>query len=138
MKTYKSKVGLELAIPLAGLLVAIGCLMIVKGLWAGAGIILFVSLSIAHLFLTTHYKLDEYTLKIQSGFFFRKELPYTSIRKIIETRNPISSPALSLDRIEIVYNRFDSVLISPEDKMNFIAELLHRKPDIEVQLKSKA
>lgn len=59
-----------------------------------------------------------------------------SIKNISETRNPISSPALSLDRLEIVYNRFDSVLISPADKIDFIAELLHRKPDIEVGLKN--
>ncbi|QHV96661.1 PH domain-containing protein [Spirosoma endbachense] len=135
MKTYISKVGLELAIPLAGLFVGLGSLMVYKGLWAGVGIILVVSLLILHLFMTTRYKLDKNTLNIQSGFFFHKEIPIASIKKIIETRNPISSPALSLDRIELVYNRFDSVLLSPEDKMDFIADLLHQNPDIEVRLK---
>ncbi|WP_080059231.1 PH domain-containing protein [Spirosoma aerolatum] len=135
MKTYPSKVGLELAIPLAGLFVGLGSLMAYKGLWAGVGIILVVSLLILHLFMTTRYKLDKNTLNIQSDFFFHKQVPVASIKKIIETRSPLSSPALSLDRLEVVYNRFDSVLISPTDKMSFIAELLHQKPDIEVQLK---
>ena len=39
-----------------------------------------------------------------------------SIRKIIETYNPLSSPAASIDRLEIFYNKFDSILISPKDK----------------------
>ncbi|RYC66604.1 hypothetical protein EQG79_28845 [Spirosoma sordidisoli] len=95
-----------------------------------------VSLLVLHLFSTTCYKLDKNTIHIQAGFFFHQALPIPSIKKISETRNPISSPALSLDRLQIVYNRFDSVLISPADKMDFIAELLHRKPDIEVGLKA--
>ncbi|MGF7216537.1 hypothetical protein GGR92_002702 [Spirosoma lacussanchae] len=135
MKTYKSKIGLELAIPLSGLFVGLGSLMIYKGIYPGVAIVLVIFLLILHLFSTTRYKLDKNTLHIQAGFFFHQKLPITSIKKIIETRNPISSPALSLDRLEIVYNRFDSVLISPTDKMDFIAELLHRKPDIEVGLK---
>ncbi|MCX6212819.1 PH domain-containing protein [Spirosoma sp.] len=135
MKTYKSKVGLELATPLAGLFVGLGSLMAYQGLWEGVGIILVVSLLILHLFRTTRYKLDKNTLNIQSGFFFHKEMPIASIKKIIATRNPISSPALSLDRIELIYNRFDSVLLSPEDKTGFIAELLAQNPDIEVRLK---
>jgi len=38
----------------------------------------------------------------------------------------------SLDRLEIFYNRFDSVVISPEDKAGFIAELTKLNPEIEV------
>ncbi|GAB3281424.1 hypothetical protein GCM10027347_57060 [Larkinella harenae] len=137
MTTYKSKIGLELIIPLAGLLFGIGSLLVYKGSWAGTGIVTVVSLLIAHLFMTTRYQIDAGILRIQSGFFFHKALPIETIKKIIETRNPISSPALSLDRIELIYNRFDSVLISPNDKMGFIAELLRAKPDIDVQLKSE-
>ena len=53
-----------------------------------------------------------------------------SIKRIYKTRNPLSSPALSLDRIAIVYNKYDEVLISPKDKKEFIEELLKINPDI--------
>ncbi|WP_428663382.1 PH domain-containing protein [Runella sp.] len=43
-------------------------------------------------------------IQIKSGLFFSKSLEINSIKKIVETRNPISSPALSLDRIELIYN----------------------------------
>ncbi|WP_460674913.1 PH domain-containing protein [Larkinella ripae] len=137
MKRYSSRIGLELAVPLLGLLVGLGSVMIYKGLWAGSGIILVVSLLIVHLFMTTHYRIDRNILKIQSGFLVHQDISIESIKRISETNNPISSPALSLDRIEILYNRFDSVLISPKDKTGFIADLLRQKPDIEVRLKSK-
>ncbi|GAB3340732.1 hypothetical protein GCM10027299_54370 [Larkinella ripae] len=87
--------------------------------------------------MTTHYRIDRNILKIQSGFLVHQDISIESIKRISETNNPISSPALSLDRIEILYNRFDSVLISPKDKTGFIADLLRQKPDIEVRLKSK-
>jgi hypothetical protein len=43
----------------------------------------------------------------------------------------MSSPALSLDRIEIFYNKFDSVIISPKNKADFVAELKSINPAIE-------
>lgn len=76
-------------------------------------------------------------VQIKSGLFFSKSLEIKSIKRIVETRNPITSPALSLDRIELIYNRFGSVLISPKDKKGFIQELIKVNPGIEVQLKNK-
>ncbi|GAB3549970.1 PH domain-containing protein [Spirosoma fluminis] len=137
MKSYKSKIGLELAIPLSVLLIGLGSFMLYKGIWPGVGIIGFITFFIIHLFVTTHYTIDSHLLRIKSGFFFNKSVEIASIRKIIETRNPISSPALSLDRIEVIYNRFDSVLLSPQDKIGFIDELKKANPDIEVQLKDQ-
>jgi hypothetical protein len=56
-----------------------------------------------------------------------------SIRKIYRTNNPLSSPALSLDRLAIVYNKFDEILISPKERNEFIDELLKINPSIEIQ-----
>lgn len=137
MTAYKSKIGLELLIPLSVLLLGTGGVMIYNEAWLGVGIILVIILLIGHLFMTTYYRIDNQTIQITSGLFFKKSLKIESIKKVIETRNPISSPALSLDRIELIYNQFDSVLISPQDKMGFIAELTKVKPEIEIRLKSK-
>jgi len=41
----------------------------------------------------------------------------------VPTNSILSAPALSFDRIEIFYNRFDSIVISPGDNAAFIADL---------------
>ena len=56
-----------------------------------------------------------------------------TIYKISETYNPLSSPAGSIDRLEIKYNKSESVLISPKDKNAFINDLILVNPNIEVQ-----
>ena len=137
MSLYKSKIGLELIVPLSILLAGTGGLMLYKQIWPGVAIIALITFFIMHLFATTYYKVDTYMVQIKSGLFFSKSLEIKSIKRIVETRNPISSPALSLDRIELIYNRFDSVLISPKDKKGFIQELIKVNPGIEVQLKNK-
>ncbi|MFC3199468.1 PH domain-containing protein [Parapedobacter deserti] len=57
---------------------------------------------------------------------------YCFCPQIEETRTLISAPAPSLDRLEIFYNKFDSIVISPKDKQGFIADLLKLNPEIEV------
>ena len=49
----------------------------------------------------------------------------------------ISSAAASLDRLEILYDTFGSVLVSPKEKMGFIDQLKEINPSIEVKLKEK-
>jgi hypothetical protein len=39
-----------------------------------------------------------------------------------------------LDRIAVVYNKFDEVLISPKEREAFVQELLKINPNIEVKL----
>jgi hypothetical protein len=120
------------------LLVGIGGLMAYQGVWAGVGVITFATLFILHLFLTTYYQIGRNEVRIRSGILFDKTVQISTIKAVVETGNPLSSPALSLDRIELKYNRFDSVLISPDDKGGFIADLLRIKPEIEVRLKPKS
>ncbi|GAB3772604.1 PH domain-containing protein [Spirosoma horti] len=137
MTTYKSKIGLELAIPLFLILGGTGALMIYNRVWPGLFIIISVSLFIAHLFLTTYYQIDGQMLIIRSGFLFSKSLNISTIKGIDETRNPQSSPATSIDRLEIRYNKFDSVLVSPKDKTAFIHALTMLNPAIVVRLKKE-
>lgn len=90
MKTYKSKIGLELAIPLSGLLVGLGSLMVYKGVWPGAAIILVVSLLILHLFSTTRYKLDKNTLHIRADFFFTRRYPSCPSKILAKPETPLA------------------------------------------------
>ncbi|MBP6374482.1 MAG: PH domain-containing protein [Flavobacterium sp.] len=87
------------------------------------GIILFISF----LFYKTRYTIEGENLLI-----WRTKIDINSIRKVYKTRNPLSSPALSLDRLAVVYNKFDEVLISPVERDDFIQELLKINPNIEV------
>lgn len=57
-----------------------------------------------------------------------------SIKRIYKTNNPLSSLALSLNRIAIVYNKYDEVLISPKLKKEFVEELLKINPNIVLEI----
>ena len=63
------------------------------------------------LFSKIKYVIDGQILKI---WWIKVEI--NSIKRIYKTRNPLSSPALSLYGIAIVYNKYDEVLISPKNK----------------------
>ena len=138
MKTYKSKLGLELIIPLVVVFVAVLVLTSSnEPWWLGFVILSPIMAFILHLFKTTDYTIEGNMLKVRAGFLFNKRIEIASIKKIIETRNPLSAPATSLDRIELLYNTFDNVLISPKLKADFIAHLKAINPNIEVVLKEK-
>jgi len=77
----------------------------------------------------THYILGAELLLIRSGPM-RYRVPLAEVTSVRPTRNPLSSPALSLDRLEIVYGR-RRILISPEEKQRFLAELHARCPHLE-------
>ncbi|OZI09097.1 hypothetical protein BWI93_05550 [Siphonobacter sp. BAB-5385] len=134
MIIYSSKIGFELVFPISILCLGLASFMAYQGIWVGLGIILLCSLFIIYTFSTTLYQMDTDTLRISSGFFFQECIEIKSIRKVSRSGNILQSPALSLDRIELIYNRFDSILLSPRDKAGFVAELLKRNPSIEVQL----
>lgn len=93
------------------------------------GTITLIIILIAVLFHYTRYKLEGNQLSV-----YWIKIDIQSIRKVYKTNNPISSPALSLDRIEIIYNKFDSILISPKDKKSFVEDLLKINPNIDVRI----
>lgn len=122
-KTYRSKIGLELVTPIAAIIGTTFGLMLFFKIWAGAIIVGLVAVLILHMFSTTYYTISGNTLRIKSGFIINIVVDIGSISKITPTRNMLSSPALSLDRLEIFYNKYDSVLISPDDKIGFAEQL---------------
>ncbi len=71
MKVFKSKIGLELIIPL---IIVFGTVLVLIGMerskWFAFVIILPVILFMVHLFMTTFYVIHGNTLTIKSGFLF--------------------------------------------------------------------
>jgi len=73
--------------------------------------------------LTTRYRVDDKDLKISSGPF-SWTISLESIHTVQETESTITtSPALSFDRLEIIYGENKAILVSPVDKMKFIEKL---------------
>ncbi|MDP3516261.1 MAG: PH domain-containing protein [Pseudohongiella sp.] len=78
------------------------------------------------LLLSTSYTLSERTLLVKSGPF-KWRVPIKQITSITPTSSPLSSPALSLDRLRIDYGRCESIMISPKNKEQFIQDLNVRR-----------
>ena len=96
-----------------------------RWLWAGLLVLLGAVLPL-WLMRSTRYTLSGKELKVVSGPF-RWRVPLGEIRSVTPTRNPLSSPALSLDRLRIEYGRKDWIMVSPRDPQAFGRELQKRR-----------
>jgi hypothetical protein len=97
------------------------------------GVIILLAIVFAfilHMFLKTEYTIDNNKLKIRCGTFSYKPIAIADIKEIHKTKSILSSPAPSFDRIEIKYGKFDTIIISPKDKLNFSKDLIKINPDI--------
>ena len=132
---FRSKVDALLVVPaLFGF--GLPLLLIVSGLAegrpaAGAVIPVLILLAVAPLFLIS-YELTDTEIVVRQGWF-RRRMPFARLRVLKATRSIRSSPALSLDRIEIRTDRGLWLMVSPADKAGFIAAIRARVPAVAVQ-----
>ena len=73
---------------------------------------------IGSMLIGTHYTVTGDTLRVVCGPF-RWKVPIDTIESVEATRNPLSSPALSLDRLRIHYGK-KRIMVSPSDKAGFL------------------
>ncbi len=129
MKIYNSKVDWWLVL----ILLAVFAFPIVQGIQTKEYLLSAIFVGLILLFwilgITLKYKIEDGYLSV-----WKTKIDIKTIRKVYATRNPLSSPALSINRIAIVYNKYDEILISPKDRADFISELLKVNPNIEVKL----
>ncbi|OOE12359.1 PH domain-containing protein [Fictibacillus arsenicus] len=92
---------------------------------------LVIILFICWLWFSTYYVLNERELVIRCGPI-NKRIPYREITSAHKTWNPLSSPALSLKRINIKY-QFGMALISPKDRDRFLHMLKERCPHADIK-----
>lgn len=78
------------------------------------------------ILLATRYVLSDEELRIRCGPF-KWTVPLREITAVTPTRSPLSSPALSLDRLRIDYGNGRSILISPEQRNAFLRSLEARR-----------
>lgn len=133
-KTFRSKRDLWIFVLVwAGMLIAIfGAVMQFR---SGApllqrilvlGLSVFVVGFVLSLLHNISYTLSDKDLLIRCGPF-RQIVPLAAIDLVKPSRNPLSSPAASLDRLLIKWNeKRKRILISPQNKSEFMNEIDRR------------
>lgn len=133
---FKSKIGLELVIPLSIIWGTVLFLSIYEQIWPLSVLMLLLMGYFGYLFVSTVYWIEAGVLKVKCGFY-KKDLPISNIYKIIENRDPINSPAMSMDRLSLKYGQWETLNVSPKDKIGFVAAILEVNPGIDVIWKKK-
>jgi len=141
----KKDAWLVLIVALAGLLLIIQLFnrLIFNGLhnpgtWILCAVFIFYFGILILFAYPVYYEITTSALKIRSGILLRYTIPLSSIVHVVPTRNPVSSPAWSLDRLRIEYLKDSKkriILISPKDKKTFIRELIARSPSLELTMR---
>ena len=110
-------------ISMAGMIAALIVVMIEETPWPVRTMVVVVTVLVTFLlfsvFKNTYYQVADGNLRVVSGPF-KWTIPLSDITEIKPTRNPLSSPALSLDRLKVTYGQRKFVLISPADKIGFL------------------
>lgn len=96
-----------------------------------------------YTYFNTFYTIRNNNLLIKNSFILNQTIDIQQIKKIVKSNSWEKASALSMDRLEIKYNEkpavhynfYDNVIISPENKEEFIENLLKINPKIEVNLK---
>lgn len=93
------------------------------------GIVTLLSVVALYLGLVVpiRYGVDDTHLIVRFGVC-RQRVPLANITEVYPTHNPLSSPALSLDRLHVQYGQgfFKAVMISPADRDGFLDDLARR------------
>lgn len=118
------------------LLITAGITKSLEQLYSGLICCAIAILIIFPVYFFTYYEINEDTLIIKSGYFYKNRIQIAHIKAISPTHNPLSSAALSIHRIAIYYNngkKITNEFISPKDKDEFISALLKINPDINIK-----
>lgn len=99
-------------------------------------LILLLSVLITVTFLTTYYEIRE-NLLIVSMFFYKTKIKISEIKTIKYSNSIIKTnfykPGFHHRGIEIVYHKYDDIFISPNNRDQFIEQLIEQNPTIEIR-----
>lgn len=135
MKTYRSKIDWWLLALILVPMVTAG----VAGVRYGKEEVLLSLVPpiiiVAYVFSCVKYTLNDGILNVKAGFLVNQDISVEDIKSVTKTFNPLSAPALSINRLEIKYGSgFNYTLISPKNRQQFIADLLAINPSIIVKI----
>lgn len=137
-QVFYSRKGPEIVFPLGIVLGSVTFLLAWSAAWPAFGVLLLLDAFILHLLLNTSYTLEGRDLHIRCGWLYYRKLNINRIVRIEETRNPLSSPATSLDRLGLVLEPRDYIMISPADKAGFIQAICSLQPGVQVRYRKQA
>jgi hypothetical protein len=99
-------------------------------------LILLLSVLITVTFFTTYYEIQE-NLLIVSMFFYKTKIKISEIKTIKYSNSIIKTnfykPGFHNRGIEIVYHKYDDIFISPNNRDQFIEQLIEQNPTIEIR-----
>lgn len=130
---FKSKVDIWMAI----IFIVVPMSMIYGVITEPSAILLLITALIivllCILFFGTRYVIEEDELIVYGGLY-KKRIQIKQIRSLRPSKNPLSAPAMSIDRIEITFDpHIQVVLVSPKDKELFVKKLLEVNPNISLK-----
>lgn len=135
-RTFPSKRDTWLVVVIWASVVAMGFGIIAP--WAARGLSILpvlltlllvggIALSLSVLY-GTRYVIDGQRIAVSSGPF-RWTIEIGTIESIRPTNDPTSSPACSLDRLQIAWgDAYDTIMVSPADKIAFLDAVAARDP----------
>ncbi len=135
MTIYPSKISY-------GLLIAIGIIFFlpisIEGFNNGTSnhflitmsILVLVFIIILYTFYSTKYSINKNILHIKCGFLYNDKINIQDIKTIEKTKSLLSSPAASFDRIIVTFGKYDEIILSPQNKVDFVRSLQKINPQI--------
>lgn len=118
---FRTKIDWWIGAAIALALVAGPVVVVVAQEWSVLPFTLIATAVVALVCFPCDYTLAQDGLRIRSGLM-RWRIPYDEIDRVYPTRNPLSSPAWSLERLAIVYGK-KWVMVSPQGEREFLARL---------------
>lgn len=133
-REFKSKVGWWFHL-VVGIMTLITVLLFVSGGKPSQMICMLLgTLLCIHMLLTTRYTITATgELIARCSFFPVKRIAIADITAVEVTAMPVSSYALSLDRLIIYKGTQQWLLVSPENKKEFLKLLRKHNPDIRIK-----
>jgi len=131
MRWYGSKVDwwIGLALTAAPVVPLVACIALATSgktseLPIGIAVFAFVALLYVGVVIPVQYGIGDGRLVVRFGLC-RVQIPLSDISEVYPTRNPLSSPALSLDRLWVQFGKGfkKAVMVSPADRDQFLDDL---------------
>ncbi|MFS0751691.1 PH domain-containing protein [Oceanobacillus sp. 1P07AA] len=104
---------------------------LLNGQWFASGLMIIIGLFLLWFWFRTGYRIDNDKILIYYGPV-KQTVKIKDIEVIFKTKFPLTSPALSFDRMQIKSGKYDIVTISPEEKESFLQQLMDINPDISI------
>ena len=96
-------------------------------IWVFLIVLTFLALLFISIYKTTYFRLDQHNLFCKC-LIFKKEIPYSAIKKVEKQQGIYAGVKFSTawKGIIVHYNKYDELLISPENEEIFIVKIQER------------